>query len=85
MGAHWLLAGRDCGARGFRQTTLFVTSVANLKTARTLALDDDLAVPRAQFDLAKIDPVRERVVPPRLTQRWQPGSFRLSMYVTVLV
>jgi len=29
----------------------FVASVANLKRARALVLDDDLAVQRAQFDL----------------------------------
>jgi IS6 family transposase len=34
--------------------TLFFPSVANLKSARTLALDDDLAVLRAQFDLANV-------------------------------
>ena len=34
--------------------TLFFPSVANLKSARTLALDDDFAVLRAQFDLANV-------------------------------
>jgi hypothetical protein len=33
---------------------LFVTSVGNLKTARPLALDNDLAVERAQFDLPNV-------------------------------
>jgi len=28
--------------------------VANLKPARSLALDDDVAVPREQFDLANV-------------------------------
>ena len=34
--------------------TLFFPSVANLKSARTLALDDDFAVLRAQFELANV-------------------------------
>src|ERR1019366_7601966 len=33
---------------------LFVPSVPNLKSARTLALDDDVAVQRAQFDLSNV-------------------------------
>jgi hypothetical protein len=33
---------------------LFVASVANLKPASLLALDDDLAMPLTQFDLAKV-------------------------------
>ena len=37
-----------------RRHRLFVPSVANLKTARALAFDDDLAVRRAQFDLADV-------------------------------
>jgi hypothetical protein len=32
----------------------FVPPIANLKAAHTLALDDDLAVQRAQFDLANV-------------------------------
>lgn len=35
-------------------TPLVVSSVAYLKTASTLALDDDFAVQRAQFDLANV-------------------------------
>jgi hypothetical protein len=42
------------GARGFRQTTLFASSITDLKSASTLALDDDLAVQQAQFDLANV-------------------------------
>jgi len=34
--------------------SLFVPPVANLKTASPLALDDDLAVQRTQFDLADV-------------------------------
>jgi len=42
-------------ARGGRlEGTLFAASVANLKPASALALDDDLAVPLAQFDLANV-------------------------------
>jgi hypothetical protein len=33
---------------------VIILSVANLKPTRSLALDDDLAVPRAQFDLANV-------------------------------
>src|SRR5208283_3961889 len=38
------------------QTRLFVPTIASLKTARALALDDDLAMLRAQFDLANVSP-----------------------------
>jgi hypothetical protein len=34
--------------------TLFAPAIANLKRARTLALDGDLAVQRAQFDLSNM-------------------------------
>jgi hypothetical protein len=37
-----------------RLRTLLGASVANLKTTSTLALDDDLAALRAQFDLANV-------------------------------
>jgi hypothetical protein len=37
-----------------RRHRLFVPSVANLKPARALALDDDLAMQRAEFDLANV-------------------------------
>jgi len=37
-----------------RRSQLFVAPVANLKTARSLALDNDLAMQRAQFDLADV-------------------------------
>ena len=61
------VAGRDLECGGLRwpvfsliplkhRHRLFVPSVANLKTARTLALDDELAVRRAQFDLANVTP-----------------------------
>ena len=59
----WRRAGVDSLARSFllslgsedrAEGTLFVPPVANLKTARTLALDDDFAVLRAQFDLANV-------------------------------
>jgi hypothetical protein len=54
-----LRAGVLALARSFffplkRRHRLFVPSVANLKTARALAFDDDLAVRRAQFDLADV-------------------------------
>jgi hypothetical protein len=39
--------GCDTGA-------LFISAIANLNTARMLALDDDFAVQRAQFDLANV-------------------------------
>jgi len=48
-------AGRD-GAVREPTRALFVPPVANLKSARTLALDDDVAVLRAQFDLANRRP-----------------------------
>ncbi len=47
---------RVCGS-GSTQA-LFVPSVANFKTASTLALDHDFAVKRAQFDLANVTPCR---------------------------
>lgn len=37
-----------------RMKALDVASVANLKSARLLALDDDLAVRHSQFDLADV-------------------------------
>ncbi len=37
-----------------RETALFVRSVGNLQTTNALALDDNFAVPRAQFDLANV-------------------------------
>jgi hypothetical protein len=39
---------------GFRIVVYFAASVANLKSAQTLALDDDFAVPQAQFNLANV-------------------------------
>ena len=41
-------------ARFGSETGLFVPSVANLKAARPLARNDDLAVPQAQFDLSNV-------------------------------
>jgi hypothetical protein len=35
-----------------RHLALFLPEIANLKTTRTLALDDDVAVAQAQFDLS---------------------------------
>jgi hypothetical protein len=40
--------------RSRRLSALLVASVANLKPARSLALDDDFAVRRAQFNLANV-------------------------------
>ncbi len=40
--------GCDTGGRSV------IPPITNLKTARALALDDGLAVPRAQFDLANV-------------------------------
>jgi len=37
-----------------RPARLFVTSVGNLQTAGTFALDNDFAVPLAQFDLPNV-------------------------------
>ena len=59
----WRRASVDSLARSFLLSLeaetelkgrLFVPSIANLKTARTLALDHDIAVQRAQFDLANV-------------------------------
>ena len=60
MGAQWLLVAwppgamwRD-GAIRLQHARLFFPTIANLKAARSLALDDNLAVRRAQFDLADV-------------------------------
>jgi len=42
-------------ARVLWQMTLFISPIADLKTASPLALDDDLAEQLAQFDLAEHD------------------------------
>jgi len=49
-----LVAGHDRRDRTVRDRRgrPFVSAIANLKAARTLALDDDLALQRTQFDLA---------------------------------
>lgn len=44
---------RDAALRGAPRA-LFVLTIANLKRARMLALDDDMAVLRAQFDLPNV-------------------------------
>jgi hypothetical protein len=38
--------------------TLYVPPIADLKPASTLTLDADLAVQRAEFDLANVTPCR---------------------------
>lgn len=54
---------------------LLVASVANLKPARLLAFDDDLAMLRAQFDLANVAGVGpmtiDHMVWPRLPRDWE--------------
>ena len=54
--ARRLVAGHDRrdGADRGRHGRLFVPPIANLKTASTLALDDDFAVQRAQLDLSNM-------------------------------
>ena len=48
-------AGRMGGhGPGLADCGLLAPPIANLKAASPLALDDDVAVPRAQFDLAKL-------------------------------
>lgn len=51
-----LAAGHDRLDRADREPTraLFVAAIANFNTARTLALNDDLAVLQAQFDLSNV-------------------------------
>jgi hypothetical protein len=51
MGAQFA-AGRMLMHASFVKTTLLAAPVADLQSATPLALDDDPAVPRAQFDLA---------------------------------
>jgi hypothetical protein len=46
-------AGRDDAAREPTRA-LFVAAIANLKAASPLALNGDLAVSRAQFDLTNV-------------------------------
>jgi len=60
------------------------SSIANLKTARTLALDDDFAVQRAQFDLANmttsgIDLFRNQSRAPRASASFAPRNVAASM------
>ena len=52
--ARRLVAGHGDGAAREPTRALFVPPIANFKAARTLALDDDVAVQRAQFDLANV-------------------------------
>jgi hypothetical protein len=58
---------------------LFAASITNLKSARTLALDDDLAVQPAQFDLADVDGPRFTSPLPALGARSAPRCHHTSV------
>jgi hypothetical protein len=46
--------GKRGALTGFATRALFTSPIGNLKTASTPPLDDDLTVPRAQFDLPNV-------------------------------